>query len=438
MLFLNSDISGRVWLQVKPSILTSSLVLFGLCGAAEAAPDIEQAPRLSNEDFGSELFPNEGAIAIPIGEAGFYPSGAVRISSVDNLYYQADNEVAVTRLQVTPKLDLIAEGSKSVFWGLLRGDLRKNSGDAGVERADASDFRLRGFAHFDIDNRHRLDFEASQFRISEELGTGRTRSNFDFDNPDTYELSRIGITYSYGNPRSRGELVTGLATGVLEFVENENDLAEFDRDMDLIWGRFSYKLTGKTTLSSRFDFRSYEYTNDINSEADRRDRDASSLTLSANWKSTGLLYGSAFVSFSNWEYTEREAAEGVDVDGKDTTFGANLYWEIRSYSKANFYIRQFIDDTVADDSSGTQTTATYGISWRHGWTDRFNTTVSAYSSNDELDNRKTNERQGASLEGRLSIRRWLNLLVGGSTAQLDSDEIDAKQNKLYVGLEGNL
>lgn len=432
-------ISNRAWPQFKPGILVSAIALFSL-GGVQAAPDIEQAPRLSNEDYGVELYPNDNAIAVSVGEAGFYPSGAVRISSVENLFHKADadpeSDSTVTRVQVIPKLDLIAEGSKSVYWALLRGDFRSHSGDGDLGRADTSDFRLRGFSHFDFDNRNRLDIELSHSRLSEELGTGRTRNAIDFanaENSDTYTLNRIGLTYSYGNPRSRGELVGGLALGVLEYIENEAELEKFNRDMSILWGRFSYKLTGKTTLFSRLDHRSYEYKDDDNSLSDRRDRDATSLTLGANWSSTGLLYGSAFVSVSDSEYTERESNSG-----SDTTWGANLVWAIRSYSNANFYVRQFVDDATSAGSSEAQTTSTLGVRWKHGWTDRFNTTLAGYSSYDELESVKTNERQVISLEGRLSIRRWLNVLVGTSSDQLDSEGIDSKRSEFYVGLEGNL
>lgn len=431
--------SGHIWLQLKPSVLISAVVLSSVAGLASAAPDIEQAPRLSTEDYGSEEYPNEGAIAVPVGEAGFYPSGAVRIGSVDNLYHQTEgSETEVTQLQVRSKLDLVAEGSKSVYWALFRGDFRSNSGEDDVDRADTSDFRLRGFSHFDFDNRNRLDIEVSHSRLSEELGTGRTRDVISFnnaDNADTYTLNRIGVTYSYGNPRSRGELVGGLAVGTLEYVENEDELAKFDRDMQILWGRFSYKLTGKTTLFSRLSHRSYEYTD---ADIGQRDRDTTSITLGTNWRSQGLLYGDAYVAFSDFEYTEREAAAGVVTDGNNTTWGANIYWAIRSYSNANFYVQQYVDDSTVDESSETQTTSTYGIRWRHGWTNRFNTTVAAYASNDELDDLKTNEREGLSLEGRVSIRRWLNFLVGTSTDELDSGGVESTRNAVYVGLEGNL
>ena len=126
-------ISNRAWPQFKPSILVSAIVLFSLGEVLQAAPDIEQAPRLSNEDYGVELYPNDNAIGVPVGEAAFYPSGGARISSVENPFHKDDenpeSDSTVTRVQVIPKLDFIAEGSKSVYWGLFRGDFRSHSGD---------------------------------------------------------------------------------------------------------------------------------------------------------------------------------------------------------------------------------------------------------------------------------------------------------------------
>lgn len=451
MLHTNEALPIRNGLNINPGILAAVLVMFGIGGFAQAAPSLEQAPSLSTEDYGVEQFPNEGAIAVPVGEAGFYPSGAVRITSIDNLYYQDGDEQKATRLQVLPKLDLVAEGSKSVFWGLLRGDFRSHSGESGADgvdsssNADTSDFRLRGFGHIDIDNRQRLDVEVSHSRLSDEIGTGRTRSIIssaddleDLDESDTYHLNRVGLTYSYGNPRSRGELVAGLAVGTLKYVENEDVLAVLNRDMNIIWGRFSYKLTGKTTLYSRLGHRIYKYTDDDNSKNNRRDRDATSLTLGANWNSTGLWYGSAYVSFSDWDYGERETADGVTTDGGDTTLGANLYWEIRSYSIASIYVRQFVDDVTTGGSDDTRKTSTIGVNWRHGWTERLSTTVAGYTSSDESEGVTSNERQVMTLEGRVSVRRWLNVLLGASIDQLDSEGIDASRNLVYIGLEGNL
>ena len=429
------------------SLLTVLVIAgLGLPGFSAAAPDIELAPRLSNEDFGAEQFPGDYAIAVPVGEAGFYPSGAVRVSKVDNLYFQrTGRKTEATQVRVIPKLDLVAEGSKTVFWGLMRGDFRSHDGDGG--NADANDFRLRGFAHVDLDNRHRLDAEVSHSQLSEELGTGATREALNqtidfvdaYSEPDTYNLTRLGLTYSYGNPRSRGELVFGGAVGTLEYVTNEARLAEYDRDMSILWGRFSYKLTGKTTLYSRLSLRNYEYTEDDNSSINRRDRDTSALTFGATWQSGGLWYGDAYVSFSDWEYGEREASSGLAIDGDNTTFGANLIWDIRSYSTATLFARQFNDDSTTGQSDSTQTTSTYGVRWRHGWSERFNTTAAFYTSDDDVDNSVTDsERRVVSLEGRLSIRRWLNVLVGATVDDLDSDGVESTRELMYVGLEGNL
>jgi len=205
-----------------------------------------------------------------------------------------------------------------------------------------------------------------------------------------------------------------------------------------LWGRFSYKLTGKTTLFSRVDFRRFEFTDDINTENDRRDRDTTSLTLGTNWDATGLVYGSAFVTFADREFTERQAVNNVLTECNDTTWGADITWAIKSHSTANFYIRQFIDDEISGDSDNTEETSTVGASWRHGWTNRFNTTVAGYTSDEQSDGETTSTRQVLSLEGRLSIRRWLNLLVGTSNDQLDSDGIESTRNEIYIGLEGNL
>ncbi len=420
-----------------------SCAFLGLGQTAIAAPDIELAPRLTTEDYGSEEFPGDYAIAVPVGEAGFYPSGAVRVTSIDNLYYQeGEEQTNAVQVRVIPKLDLIAEGSKSVFWGLLRGDIRQHDGEG--SNANTADFRLRGFAHFDLDNRNRVDAEISHSILSEELGTGRTRGETDFsdiDSSDTYTLSRIGLTYSYGNPRSRGELTGGFSLGTLEYVENEEFLKENNRDMSILWGRFSYKLTGKTTLSARVSQRNYEYTDDDNSDNDRRDRDATTLVLSADWSDGGLWYGDAFVAASNWEYSNRQATNNVATSGNDTTLGANLYWAIRSYSTANFFVRQFIDDTTNGGSAGSVKTSNVGVRWKHGWSERFNTTIAFYKSSETSKddaNFESSDRRVFSLEGRLAVRRWLNVLVGATTDDLDSDNVESQRQLLYLGLEGNL
>lgn len=419
----------------KPHVHTwfFASMLMAMYGQLQAAPDIELAPRLINEDFGAEQFPGDYNIAVSVGEMGFYPSGSVRLSSIDNLYFQKDDEATSSQqLQVTPKLDLVAEGSKSVFWGLLRGDFRKHDSD--TSQADINDFRLRTFGHIDVDHRNRIDLEASISQLSEDLGVGRSRGFVNASaevSPDLFNLTRFGLTYSYGNPRSRGELVFGVATGRLEidgeWVADE-DPAQYDRDMDIAWGRFSYKLTGKTVLSARLSHKNYEYDYGV------RDRAIKNLRLALDWRATGILYGGLSVTKSSWDY------ESNDLNYKNddaVELAANLYWAIKSYSMATFYVRQFRDDDTSG-STEMQTTLTAGLGWRHGWSDRMSTALSTYVSEDELANKVTSERRVISVEGRLSLRRWLNFLVGVSVDELSADETDSKRQLVYLGLEGNL
>lgn len=428
-----SRFSVRKSSQFHLKLVATALAFTVASAGARAAQNIEQAPRLTNEDFGAEAFPGDYALSFPVGEANFFPSGGVRLTSIDNLYYE--NEAAptkATQLRIIPKLDLVAEGSKSLFWLLLRGDLRKHDGEGG--NADANDFRLRGFAHVDLDNRHRIDAELSLAQLSEELGTGRTRENADGSNSvnlkteavDVYSLNRIGLTYSYGNPRSRGELVFGAAAGTLEYDKDTDDLNRLERDMQILWGRFSYKLAGKTTLYSRLSRKNFEY------QSSNLDRVTNSLRLGVKWKATGLLYGDASVTKSAWKY-DSNSNETDDA----TELAANLYWAIRSYSTASVYMRRFRDDDV-NGSDDLQETLTVGASWKHGWSDRMNTTISAYSSEERLKSITTAERVAVSLEGRVVVRRWLSILLGMSNDHLDSNDVESDRRLLYLGLEGNL
>lgn len=455
MFFKMSNWASQTFFRIGKVSCSCLLFVSGFAQVTYAAPDIEMAPRLSNEDFGPEQYPGDYALAMPAGEAKFYPSGGIRVSQIENLYYQAEgrNNVDATQYRVIPKFDLVAEGSKSVVWGVFRGDLRQHqSGDGDVSNADATDYRARGFAHFDLNNRHRLDVEATVSQLSADLGVERTRESENaplptgntnsfietYDKSDTYRLSRYGVTYSYGNPRSRGEIVAGVSAGKIEYTENKENLKEFNRNMSIVWGRFSYKMTGKTTLYSRLSFRDYDYT-DENVGSQSRNRETTSLTLGAVWRSTGLLYGDAYVTNSTWDYVDRERVSGAVIDGNATTVGANIYWAIRSYSTANFFVREFIDDRLVDGSLEEQKSTSYGVRWKHGWSERFNTTLALYANDDEvIDGGGVSDRTVASLEARLTVRRWLNLLVGTTVDDLDSDGVASDRKLVYLGLEGNL
>jgi len=453
MLFLNyTPINAREQFVNTPVIrsLVLSVACASFAGITNAAPDIELAPRLSTEDTGAEFFPNANAIAFPVGAAGFYPSGAVRLSHVDNLYFESDEKfkskegeeenqdlggpTQSTMLQVIPKLDLVAEGSKTLIWTALRGDLRSHDGAS--SNANKADFRLRNFAHVDVNNRNRIDLEASYFQLSEELGIGRTGGdenlNTDFseayDSPDSYGMTRLGFAYSYGNPRSRGELVFGGTFGSLKYLENKENITNPDRDMSILWGRFSYKLTGKTTLFSRFSRRQYIFDGEKNEN--RGDRDVNSLTFGSSWLAGGVWYGDAALSYVSWDYALRDESDNA------LEASANLFWDIKSYSTLNLFVRQFVDDE--DDNNKLQMNTNIGARWNHAWSDRFSTTGSLYASNDTFEGETIQERTVLTLEGRLRVRRWMNTLLGISTDDLSSSDNNSSRNLVYVGLEGNL
>ncbi|MEM9603916.1 MAG: outer membrane beta-barrel protein [Pseudomonadota bacterium] len=416
---------------------TQILVVCALSASAHAAfPDLELSPAVIGEEVARPTYPNSNAIAVAVGEASLYPSARFRVGSTDNVFLDVSDNTAVdsTRLSFSPQLNYIALGAKQMLWLGYLGDYATHN-DA--EQADYDDHRLSLVSHTAFDSRRRLDIEATISQSHQDIGLARTT---DFtaaeivalSEVDTFRQNKLGASFSYGNPATKGELVFGYAFGDIEFTSNEAETAQYDRDFSVAWSRLYYRLSPDTRVYGELSYRALDY--DTAFATDGRERDAANTAalLGIIWDTSGLWYGAASIGTGERDYDDAGLTDSSTVLGD-----VSLTWLVKSYSQVVFQAgRREFESTLGD---GLAETTTYSVRWLHDWSDRVSSSLRASSvSSKESDGSLDSDYSQASAQLVFAPRRWLRFSLGALVDDISKSSGNADRMQTYFGVEANL
>ncbi len=416
--------------------LAALIVIIAATPAAHAQlPVIVSAPIVISEEVPQPAYPNSNAIAFDVGEAAIYPGVSLQFGSVDNVFSQVSPDAATetSHFTLSPRVDYIASGAKQTLWLGYLGNYRQH---ADAPQADFQDHRLSVNSHTAFDSRRRLDLEASVAQSHQSIGLSRTLNFSDADidaleEVDTYRINKVGAAFSYGNPSVKGELVGGLAGGSIAFNSNEDETRQNDRDFTLAWSQLYYRISPRTRVFGNVILRSLDY-DQPNEDGVKRDADTTTVSAGVVWELSGLWFGSVSLRNRQWDFD----ASTLE-DSKSVLADAKLFWLWKPYSRFEFSLFEQVNNSVI--SAGVSENSALGVTWRHEWNDKISTRIKVQTvSQEEADGSSNSDYSQVGAELRFAPRRWLQLVGGLETQNIDKIAGNAETRNLYLGAIANL
>lgn len=369
--------------------------------------------------------------AFKLGEADVIPAVEIEFVSDSNAFLEADDPDEATGVIVSPEVEWRADRRLLT----LRAGYSGEYGSFSEDSLGYDDHLLVFSVRSDFTARRRLGVEISFANDHEDLGTEKTRGRGQaFGSPVESNIFTVEANYTYGANTARGNVTAGLLVETVSFsdpedgdgivndqgnliVDDQNNVIEngdgdglTDGDsFSLIrpYGLFTLRLSPDTRLLTELRFAQFDFDND------RRDRSEVTLLAGVQFSGSSKTGGSAKVGGTLATFAE----EGIE-DQTELVADVNLFFLPRTYSLLSLTFSRELDNlTDPDNVDGVneiQATRDRGrFSWRHDWTERFNTIARADVSNIDRDCRNDVLISSAGLELNILPRRWIEFGISG-------------------------
>ena len=401
------------------NVATTLGVVAALIGAsmAMAAPETPAAA--------IEAGAAKSAVAgVPLGPGMLYPSVGLEYRHDDNIFLQPSDGKSSGMTVLTPTLDLRAlEGGRR--YGLLyRAEIGRFSASSAD---DYEDQRLAAEADLGIAEKGRLRLQAEYLDEHDPRGTAGTQGvPLAVAEPDLWHSTRLGATFGYGAPGAQGRIEAAVTTRTKRY-DNHRTLTE-PRDLDDTETGvvFFYRLAPLTSALFQVTNTGIDYQTAALDSTERR------YLVGLTWQATAKTSGTVKVGRQ-----QKDFDDAARTDFSAASWTAAVTWSPRTYSFLELATNRKADETngVGDLNDRRD----LSLAWTHNWTSFARTRLGAQIVEDKY--RGATARDDKTTEYGLNVayqmRRWLNLSLGYTTAERDSDDnaFDYRRN-IYMFTAG--
>lgn len=371
---------------------------------------------------------------IQAGAFDVTPTLKTDIKHTDNMFLNATDEVSSNIVIVSPRVEAVADNGNSSL--TLVGQVDEANFSA-TEEDDYTDWLVSAAGHLGLAGNQSLDLNASFFRTREMRGTGFSQGGFLPTQPDRYEDTRFGATYTLGTNQSFGRLVLGASSYDKSYRNNRATTQFRDReDMDWV-GTFYFNLSDRTALLAEYRDRTVDYGTDplaVAGAPDSLDSDETYMYVGATWEATAKTTGS--VRFGQGDKEFDDADRG---DGDATSWEANLRWEPLTYSTVSLTASRKFDEAVGVGNG--VLARNYMLNWEHNWTTLLKSTVVLSTTDQEHFGSTRNDSMDMwSVRLDYSVARWFDVYALASYDDRASNffNFNYEQNLFAVGFNASL
>lgn len=355
--------------------------------------------------------------AIQVGGMALLP--VLESSTVyDNNTYRLNQGAIGSWYQVVnPTVHLMAQDRLNVYDVMysLKGASYSNSSDDSY-----LDQILGGMAHIEPNGRMKLDGLLKYSMLHDDRGTGFTSGMsadaiYKYGAVDKYDTLSIGGGMQYGADDALGNLVLKAAYEQRRYSRTVVADARDKNDLNTLLGLY-IRLAPKTRATFDYERTNSDYTGKSPDFTDNR-----------------FLFG---VAWQDTVQTQGRAQFGFDrrsISGKSTlstpSWLLGVVWAPYARDAVNFDSSQrWID---SDQVGGSDDKLQVGVTWRHIWLARLNTTIGGEVTRDKYyDSNKVvyrnDDTKALNLGGEYQMRRWLVLNTKLSTVDRTSDQSNFK------------
>jgi hypothetical protein len=264
--------------------------------------------------------------------------------------------------------------------------------------------------------------------------------------PDEYESSILGGTYTFGAATTPGRLVLDLEGYDKKYTNHRETTAERDRNDKKATGTFYWSVSSATKLLVEGEYTDIDY-DQSRPDTDRRGDYDGSLArgfVGVEWDISGKTTGTVKVGYQEKEF---DSINRKDYSG--TSWDAAMTWSPKTYSTFTLS-----SGNKPQESSGIGDfidAENITVGWQHGWSDNINTSVYLMALNEDYVN-SFNDRNDDSINAGVSvdytIKRWVSVSLAYDYSDKDSSvrsvdglalplrsSFDFDRNKFTLGVD---
>ena len=318
---------------------------------------------------------NKKSINYPLTD-GITASPSIVLSSShdDNIFLQ--DKVAVRSswiTEVAPSLMLWTQQGTDFYtakYTLKAGRYHSSRNDDYVDHL----FNIN--THTEFNHRNKLDVKFDYLKLHEKRGSGISDGTGRVSNtPDEYRDIQLAGSYTYGADTAQGRIKLDASHFDRKYTNHRNNTRVFDRTEDEFAGTFFYRIMPKTFLLFEAKYKDIAYDNNPLS-VPKLDGDEQTYQAGVTWEATAKTTGIAKLGKT---YRDFDSSQYKDRDFTSWELGAK--WTPLSYSV--FKIKSSSKPTASTGSSTFIRKKQVELSWRHGWSDRFYSTLLTRFSNED-------------------------------------------------------
>jgi len=265
--------------------------------------------------------------------------------------------------------------------------------------------------------------------LHDDRGTGFTHGSGDsIDQPDKYNIRKIGLMYRYGSVRSTGRLEFEMS-GLAQRYSNRDEIVYLG-NRNYIDSRiaFYYQIRPKTSLLFELENSDIDYR--IEANGNNLDNNEKRLFVGSEWDITAITTGFLKIGVIKKTFESEEREEFM---GTGWRFGA--VWKPLTYSTVNIQTSGKTNETIG--TSDYIESKIFLVGWEHQWHKQWATEIRAkFTKNNFKPTDHHEEIWSLSLLFTYKMRRWLSFDTGVSNVDRSSSQtgLDFKRNLIFLKL----
>lgn len=312
-----------------------------------------------------------------------------------NVFRTQNNTRSDSFLSVRPALILNGRAGKHRLGLGYEGDYRKYS-----EFSTENFLDHRIFANANLDLTRKIDVN-----LGGQLWWGhdpRGAPGVRIVNPgdlDTWREYRVKAELVYGREITRAQITPWIEFSGLRYLNNNQSIRDYDRQ--------DFRIRGRWRFNPRFyglvegGFGQVNHTDPRNG----LDRNESDILVGFGWEATAKTSGEILIGFLNRDFDDPARGDNQNFD-----WDARVHWSPKPYSKVTAFTRQ----TSREDASGgvgTFLADTFGVRWRHAFTQRTELDTNLEYTIADYDSSRTDKYWRWDVGVTQGINRWLDFGV---------------------------
>lgn len=374
---------------------------------------------------------SQEAASIDLGGFDFIPAVEYSLAYDDNVARSNQDEFDSWYSLISPEFILLGDFSTNrlqLSYRLSRADYGASNQD------DYTDHLFKGDFHYEISNRHRLDFNAEFLDGHDDRGTAFSIGVGDqLSSPDRFENTVYGVKYSYGAETAAARLDLGISFREKDYDGDTVNFLARDRDIQAIAATFYYQIAPRTDIVLDVGQKSVDY--DVSLVADDPlDSDETRALIGVKWDTSAVTSGYAKIGYQEKKFdsANRDTFNGVDWE-------VGVIWEPLDYTKFEFSTQNDTNETNGEGDF--IDSRIYELSWKHSWLERVSSSVSVSLRNDtyegEVDVREDDVMK-LKFAAVYQFRRWVQFELAYLFDERDSNRNQIDFDRNHVALRARV